>query len=62
MAAGVDASQDTLPKRLLTEAAKTGPAEGKVAELGKMLPEYYEVRGWSQDGVPTEATMQRLGL
>lgn len=62
LAAGWTSADDTLPKRLLTEAAKTGPAEGKVAELDKMLPEYYEMRGWGKDGVPTSATMDRLGL
>jgi aldehyde:ferredoxin oxidoreductase len=61
-AAGFTAKDDTLPKRLLTEAAKTGPAKGKVNELGKMLPEYYKARGWTPDGVPTKETRQRLGL
>jgi aldehyde:ferredoxin oxidoreductase len=60
--AGLSAKDDTLPPRLLKEAAKTGPAKGKVNELGKMLPEYYELRGWSKDGVPTADTVKRLGL
>ncbi len=60
--AGLTAKDDTLPPRLLKEAAKTGPAKGKVNELGKMLPEYYELRGWSKDGVPTADTVKRLGL
>jgi aldehyde:ferredoxin oxidoreductase len=60
--AGITAADDTLPKRLLKEAAKTGPAKGRVNDLDKMLPEYYELRGWTHDGVPTEATRQRLGL
>jgi len=62
LAAGLTAKDDTLPKRLLTEPAKTGPAKGKVNELGKMLPEYYELRGWSKDGVPNKDTLKRLGL
>jgi aldehyde:ferredoxin oxidoreductase len=61
-AAGFTAKDDNLPKRLLTEAAKTGPAKGKVNELAKMLPEYYKARGWTPDGVPTKETRQRLGL
>jgi aldehyde:ferredoxin oxidoreductase len=60
--AGMTPDQDTLPKRLLKEAAKTGPAQGKVAELDKMLPQYYELRGWGKDGRPTGDTMTRLGL
>ncbi len=62
LAAGVTPAEDTLPKRLLKDAAKTGPAKGKVAELDKMLPQYYELRGWGRDGVPTQETMARLGL
>ncbi len=61
-AAGFTAKDDDLPPRLKTEPAKTGPAKGKVNELGKMLPEYYKVRGWNEKGVPTKATLKRLGL
>jgi aldehyde:ferredoxin oxidoreductase len=39
LAAGFSAKDDTLPRRLLTEPAKSGPYTGKVAELGRMLPE-----------------------
>lgn len=60
--AGITGADDTLPKRLLKDAARTGPAKGRVNDLDKMLPEYYEQRGWSLDGIPTDATRQRLGL
>lgn len=60
--AGLTAADDTLPDRLLKDAAKTGPAKGMVNELGKMLPEYYEVRGWTADGVPTAETLSRLSV
>jgi aldehyde:ferredoxin oxidoreductase len=60
--AGLTAADDQLPKRLLTEAVKTGPAKGKVNELGKMLPKYYEVRGWNADGTLKPETRKRLGL
>ncbi|MCP4286425.1 MAG: aldehyde ferredoxin oxidoreductase family protein [Gammaproteobacteria bacterium] len=62
LAAGFTGKDDTLPKRILKDAAKTGPAKGKVNELGKMLPEYYELRGWDTEGQPTSETLQRLGL
>ncbi len=61
-AAGFTAKDDNLPKRLLTEACKTGGSKGKVAELGKMLPQYYAARGWTPEGTLTAATKQRLGL
>ncbi|TRD22239.1 aldehyde ferredoxin oxidoreductase family protein [Palleronia caenipelagi] len=60
--AGFTAEDDNLPKRLLKDAAKTGPAKGLVAGLDKMLPEYYELRGWTPDGVPTSETVARLAL
>jgi aldehyde:ferredoxin oxidoreductase len=61
-AAGFTAKDDSLPKRLLTEAAKTGPAKGKVSMLPEMLPKYYEVRGWNADGTLKPETRARLGL
>ncbi len=60
--AGFTEKDDSLPKRLLTEAAKTGPAKGKVSMLPEMLPKYYEARGWDPQGRPTAATKARLGL
>jgi len=62
LAAGLTAKDDTLPPRMLTEGAKTGPYQGKVTQLDKMMPEYYQVRGWSPEGVPTAETAGRLGL
>ena len=63
LAAGLTGKDDALPKRLIKDiAAKSGPAKGKLNELGKMLPEYYKVRGWTPEGVPTDETRTRLGL
>jgi len=62
LAAGITCKDDTLPPRLLKEPCKTGGQKGKVCELDKMLPEYYQVRGWSKEGVPTAETRTRLGL
>ncbi len=60
--AGFTDKDDSLPKRLLTEAAKTGPAKGKVSMLPEMLPKYYKARGWDAQGRPTAETKARLGL
>ena len=62
LAAGLTAKDDDLPPRLKTEPAKTGPAKGLVNGLDKMKPEYYKVRGWTPEGVPEKATLERLGL
>lgn len=60
--AGLTYKDDTLPERLLKEPIKSGPAKGKVVELEKMLPEYYKLRGWDNEGVPTEEKLKELGL
>jgi aldehyde:ferredoxin oxidoreductase len=60
--AGLGKKDDTLPKRILEEPAPSGTGKGLVCRLGEMLPEYYELRGWSEEGVPTADTLKRLGL
>jgi aldehyde:ferredoxin oxidoreductase len=56
---------DTLPYRVQHEPIPEGPHEGMYCppeELDAMLTEYYEFRGWDEDGSPTEATLDRLEL
>lgn len=60
--AGISKKDDTLPPRLLNEAVKTGPAKGKVAELDVMLEEYYKIRGWDKDGIPTDEKLDELNI
>ena len=62
LAAGFTGKDDNLPARLMKDAAKTGPAEGKTSGLDTMLPEYYEIRGWTPEGVPSNETLSRLGV
>jgi aldehyde:ferredoxin oxidoreductase len=61
-AAGFTAKDDDLPPRLKTEAAKTGPAKGKVSGIDVMRPEYYKARGWDEKGAPSKETLKQLGL
>ena len=60
--AGITGADDTLPARLLKEASNSGPAQGKVSELDQMLPEYYQLRGYSADGSMTDETRQKFAL
>ena len=60
--AGLTAKDDTLPKRFLEEPMPEGPKKGQIVELDKMLPEYYKLRGWDQNGVPTPEKLEALGL
>ncbi len=58
---GVSGKDDTLPERLLTPTTEGGHA-GKVADLESQLVEYYAVRGWNKDGIPTKEKLTELGL
>lgn len=60
--AGFTKADDTLPERLLKEPLPSGPAKGKVAELDIMLKEYYELRGWNTEGIPTEEKLRELSI
>ncbi|PKM51943.1 MAG: aldehyde ferredoxin oxidoreductase [Firmicutes bacterium HGW-Firmicutes-7] len=60
--AGIDPSQDTLPSRLLKDPIVAGPSEGNVARLSELLPEYYSLRGWGSDGIPTQERKTLLGV
>lgn len=62
LAAGIDSKQDTLPKRLLEEEVPDGPSKGYVHKLDVLLPEYYSVRGWNENGIPKAETLKKLGL
>jgi aldehyde:ferredoxin oxidoreductase len=59
---GMTTKDDTLPKRLLKDPIKTGPSKGEVSKLDKMLPEYYQLRGWNTEGVPTLEKLKELEL
>jgi aldehyde:ferredoxin oxidoreductase len=60
--AGLTKADDTLPPRFLKEPMPEGPAKGLVSQLDIMLPQYYEIRGWTPEGVPTPGKLTELGL
>jgi aldehyde:ferredoxin oxidoreductase len=59
---GVSRKDDTLPPRLLASARPTGGAAGVIPDLGRLLSDYYSLRDWSEEGIPTEAALRDLGL
>ncbi|MEA2013849.1 MAG: aldehyde ferredoxin oxidoreductase family protein [Thermodesulfobacteriota bacterium] len=59
---GFSRKDDSLPKRLTEVPMPDGPAKGSVCHLDEMLDNYYEIRGWTSDGIPTEAKLEELGL
>jgi len=50
---GMTADDDWLPKKLFQKLDKTGE-ELTTEELAFMRKEYYQLRGWGEDGVPLE--------
>jgi aldehyde:ferredoxin oxidoreductase len=58
---GHTAKDDYLPKRLTDELQRPSVPGSKVP-LYEMLPVYYEVRDWDQDGVPRARLLKKLGL
>ncbi len=60
LGAGVTGADDTLPARLLEP--RLNEAETKKPDLGRQLKEYYELRGWTPDGVPTPEKLAELGI
>lgn len=60
--AGIGADQDTLPTRLLKEPMPDGPSKGWVHKLDQLLPEYYKLRGWGTNGIPTKEKLASLGV
>jgi aldehyde:ferredoxin oxidoreductase len=60
--AGFTRKDDSLPDRLTKTPAPTGPAKGMVCHLDEMLDDYYKVQGWTADGIPEAAVVEKLGL
>lgn len=59
---GIKQDQDTLPPRFLKEPLEEGFSKGKTVPINNMLEEYYRVRGWDSNGVPTEKLLKELNL
>jgi len=62
---GVRRKDDTIPWRTMHEPIPDGPAKGRRCPpetLDAMLDEYYRLRGWTRDGVPTAEKLEELGL
>ncbi len=58
---GIGKKQDTLARRFTHE--RLDPKNPKsVVPLDKMLPEYYRIRRWDENGVPTLGALRRLDL
>ena len=59
---GLTGHDDLMPKRFLKEPLPDGSAKGQIFEENDLLPQYYAVRGWDPNGVPTEEKLADLNL
>jgi aldehyde:ferredoxin oxidoreductase len=59
---GISRKDDILPGRILTHRLTSGGTRGNLFNMGAMLNEYYTVRGWSEEGIPTREKLVELGL
>jgi aldehyde:ferredoxin oxidoreductase len=59
---GISRKDDTLPFRSLTYKRIGQGITPNLPPLGQMLGEYYEYRGWTEDGIPTSEKLKELGL
>lgn len=59
---GISRKDDKLPARFLTLKREGEGIAVNLPNLGTMLSEYYLIRGWSEEGIPTEEKVQELEI
>ena len=62
---GFTAADDDLPARVHDESFSEGPSAGKMIDrddFAAALAEYYRLRGWDENGVPTEEKLRELEI
>lgn len=59
---GISRKDDTLPGRLLTLKHMGEGLTPSLPPLGEMLAEYYQFRGWSEEGIPLPEKLRELDL
>jgi aldehyde:ferredoxin oxidoreductase len=62
---GLDRKDDKLPKKFFKQLQGAGPTAGIALtheEIESAIDEYYKLAGWTNNGVPTPETMERLDI
>ena len=59
---GLTYKEDRIPDRYRLEPVPEGNSKGETLDLDKMLPEYYQLRGWNEKGIPSRNKLDELGL
>jgi aldehyde:ferredoxin oxidoreductase len=59
---GFTKADDSLPSRFLDTPLKEGPSEGKIVPLNQLLRDFYTVRQWDENGIPTDELLEKLSI
>jgi aldehyde:ferredoxin oxidoreductase len=62
---GLDRNADKLPKKFFKALGGAGPTAGMALtheEIESAKDEYYKLAGWTNNGIPTHQTMERLDI
>jgi aldehyde:ferredoxin oxidoreductase len=59
---GISRKDDTLPVRFLKEERTGQDLVVSLPDIATMLRDYYDYRGWDEDGIPLKAKLRQLGL
>ncbi|MFC1866796.1 aldehyde ferredoxin oxidoreductase family protein [Thermodesulfobacteriota bacterium] len=59
---GISRKDDSLPPRFLTSNRKGEPLTNQLPPLERLLNDYYDYRGWDEEGVPRPEKLEELGL
>ncbi|MEW5935662.1 MAG: aldehyde ferredoxin oxidoreductase C-terminal domain-containing protein, partial [Bacillota bacterium] len=62
VACGISRKDDVLPPRISFQRRGEGGAPQNLPPMERVLADYSEVRGWSDEGIPTAAKLQELGI
>ena len=60
--AGFGRKDDILPERFVNEPIEDGPAKGQTSRADEMLNDYYNIRGWDEEGRPGSKFLKTLEL
>ena len=59
--AGITRAEDDLAPRM-KESMPSGPIQGETFQLERVLDDYYQARGWDENGIPTPERLELLGI
>ena len=62
---GITSGDDILPERFFKDVMPDGDAKGLVVNRDQFeaaKQEYYKLREWDNEGIPTEEKLKKLGL